>query len=43
MYRLLFLFYLDIPLFPETTPEAEAKEFITKHGSVNLTIRAISF
>ena len=29
---------LDIPLFPETTPEAEAQEFITKHGSVNLTM-----
>ena len=29
---------LDIPLFPETTPEEEAKEFITKHGSVNLTM-----
>ena len=29
---------LDIPLFPETTPEAEAQEYITKHGSVNLTM-----
>ena len=29
---------LDIPLFPETTPEEEAQEFVTKHGSVNLTM-----
>ena len=29
---------LDIPLFPETTPEAEAQEFIIQHGAVNLTI-----
>ncbi|BAU65478.1 hypothetical protein STA3757_28650 [Stanieria sp. NIES-3757] len=27
---------LDIPLFPETLPEAEAKEFIDQYGSVDL-------
>jgi len=29
---------LDIPLFPETTLEAEAQEFIDKYNSVNLTM-----
>ncbi|MBW4532473.1 MAG: hypothetical protein KME09_00900 [Pleurocapsa minor HA4230-MV1] len=27
---------LEIPLYPETLPEAEAKEFINKYGSVDL-------
>ncbi|MBW4532660.1 MAG: hypothetical protein KME09_01855 [Pleurocapsa minor HA4230-MV1] len=34
---------LDIPLFPETTPPEEAKEFIAKYGSVDLKMLCSRF